>query len=246
MASMQPWSPPSDSTIGWPRPTISLARCRGLSRHWARRKPRPAAGTACQNTAEGSPKGLSVILRGDVTRRAALSPTSLQQGRTGGQRLAQASARERWRATGLRRIRLGEISLSREPAGDRRRLWAVPGGDRTEGRRTGPALSSGDVRGVLRVVWNRQALRRHRLDRRPSERLPVCATRRHPRLPQRSGRAYLDLDAVCSRRAARALLRGFGASVGADRRRASRVVHQERQLLHRVTSNTPGCEYARP
>ena len=37
---------------------------------------------------------------------------------------------------------------------------------RPKRRRTGPALSPRDVRGVLRVVGNDQALRRHRLDRR--------------------------------------------------------------------------------
>ena len=64
-----------------------------------------------------------------------------------------------------------------------------------------------------------QALRRHRLDRRAPERLPLRATRRHPRLPQRGRRARVDLDAVCSGRAARALLRGLRPARRPDRRR---------------------------
>ena len=42
-----------------------------------------------------------------------------------------------------------------------------------------------------------------------SERFPLRPARRHPRLPQRVRRADVDVDAVRSRRAARALLRGF-------------------------------------
>ncbi len=64
-----------------------------------------------------------------------------------------------------------------------------------------------------------------RLDRRAPGRLPVRPARRRARLPQRGRRARIDLDSVCSRRAARALLRGHRSAGRPDRRRASRVVH---------------------
>ena len=119
-----------------------------------------------------------------------------------------------------------EVPLPGQPASHRRRLRPVPRRYRPQGRRPGPALPPRDVRGVLCVVGNRQALRRHRLDRRTSERLPLRPTRRHPRLPQRGRRADVDLDAVCSRRSSRALLRGLRPAGRHDRRGASRVVHR--------------------
>ena len=52
----------------------------------------------------------------------------------------------------------------------------------------------------------------------------------------------VDLDAVCSWRTARALLRGHDPATHSDRRRASRMVHQERQLLRRLTRHSRHAE----
>ena len=73
----------------------------------------------------------------------------------------------------------------------------------------------------------------HWIGGHPNDFLYVSA-RRHPRLSQRGRRADVDLDAVCSGRTTRALFRGLGPARRHVRRRAARVVHQERQLLHRL------------
>ena len=72
-------------------------------------------------------------------------------------------------------------------------------------------------------------------------RLPVCPARRRPWFPQRGRRADVAVDAVCSRRAARALFRGHRPARRHDPRRASQSGSSRTTISSSSEGDTASC-----